>query len=57
MNVDQLRRGIEQLPGYGKLSYYERWTGSIAYNLIENGVISQDMLDQVQTILALHTNS
>jgi len=42
MTVDQLRRGIEALPpsAYDDMTYYERWTASIANTLLEAGVIS-----------------
>jgi hypothetical protein len=43
MSVDELRRGIEAIPeaDYLKLSYYERWIRSIAFNLLEKGVITE----------------
>jgi hypothetical protein len=46
MTVDELRRNIEGLgaDAYDKLSYYERWTHSIAQTLIQRGVISVDEL-------------
>src|SRR5262245_2956480 len=46
MNVDELRRNIEGLgaDAYDKMSYYERWTHSIAQTLIQRGVISVDEL-------------
>ncbi|MFZ5792323.1 MAG: ScnB-like protein [Pseudomonadota bacterium] len=45
-SVDELRNGIERLgaDAYEKLSYYERWTASIAWNLMQRGVISADEL-------------
>ena len=44
----QLRRGIESLATdvYERLSYYERWAGSIAINLVEQGMVTQEELDQ-----------
>ena len=44
----QLRRGIESLAPdvYERLSYYERWAGSIAINLVEKGMVTQEELDQ-----------
>lgn len=47
MTVDELRRGIESLDGnaYESLSYYERWTASIALILTEKGILSQDEID------------
>ncbi len=46
MNVDQLRRGIEELApaDYDRLSYYERWAASIADNMVRNGHITLDEL-------------
>lgn len=43
MNVDELRRGIEDLPpaDYDRLGYYERWTRSMAAILTEKGVFSE----------------
>ena len=47
MNVDELRRGIEDLKpaDYDRLGYYERWTLSMIRILIEKGAFSQDELD------------
>ena len=47
MNVDELRRGIEDLPSedYDRLGYYERWTRSMAAILTGKGVISEAELD------------
>ena len=44
----ELRRGIESLTVdvYNELSYYERWAGSVAFNLIEKGIVSREELDQ-----------
>ncbi len=46
MSVDELRRGIEAIPEdeYARLSYYQRWTRSIADNLLARGVISETEL-------------
>ena len=43
MSVDELRRGIEAIPepDYFRLSYYEKWTRSIADNLLRRGVITE----------------
>jgi hypothetical protein len=48
MTADELRRGIEDLGthDYNRLSYYERWTASIANVLIQKGVISIDELSR-----------
>ena len=47
MNVDELRRGIEDLPPweYDRLGYFERWTRSMAAILTEKGVIGEAELD------------
>ena len=47
MNVDELRRGIEDLSPaqYDRLGYFERWTRSMAAILTEKGVISEAELD------------
>lgn len=44
----QLRRGIESLDPdvYDKLSYYERWAGSAAINAIEQGLVTQQEIDE-----------
>jgi hypothetical protein len=43
LSVDELRRGIEAIPGddYHSLSYYQRWIRSITAILIEKGVITE----------------
>ena len=48
VSVDELRRAIEGLGNerYESLSYYERWAGSIAINLVEQGMVTQGELDQ-----------
>lgn len=45
-SVDELSNGIERLgaDAYAKLGYYERWTASIAWALMEHGVIDADEL-------------
>ena len=47
MNVDELRRGIEDLPpeDYDRLGYYERWTRSTTAILTEKGIFSAAELD------------
>ena len=47
MNVDELRRGIEDLSpaDYDRLGYYERWIRSTAAILTERGVFSEAELD------------
>lgn len=47
MRVDELRRGIEQLPpdAYDRLSYYERWISSISAILVEKGVFDKAELE------------
>lgn len=51
MNVDELRRGIEDLSpaDYDRLGYFERWTRSIAAILTEKGVLSKAELDAKMT--------
>ena len=43
VGVDELRRGIESLgpEAYDTLSYYERWTASMAAILVEKGILSE----------------
>ena len=43
----ELRDGIERLTpeDYASLSYYERWARSLAYALLDKGVITQAALD------------
>ncbi len=47
LRVDEMRRGIEQLPGdaYRDLSYYERWIASLAFNLVDKGILQQPEID------------
>lgn len=42
MTVDELRRGIEQLPAdeYERATYYERWLASMEAILLEKGVVT-----------------
>jgi hypothetical protein len=46
MTVDELRRGIEAIPEaeYHALSYYQRWTRSMAATLLRKGVIAPEEL-------------
>ena len=43
MNVDELRRGIEDMPPeeYERASYYERWLYSVEAVLKEKGVLDR----------------
>jgi nitrile hydratase subunit beta len=43
MTVDEMRRGIEAIPEaeYHRLTYYRRWTRSIADNLLRKGIITE----------------
>jgi len=43
MTVDELRRGIEEIPedDYHRLSYYQRWIRSIVATLLRKGVVSE----------------
>ena len=44
MTVDELRRGIEEIPeeAYLRLSYYQKWIRSITATLIRRGVLTAD---------------
>lgn len=46
MTVDELRRGIEEIPeaDYHRLSYYRRWIHSITDTLLRKGIITEDEL-------------
>lgn len=48
MTVDELRRGIEEIPEdeYQRLSYYQRWIRAMTANLLRKGVVSEDELRQ-----------
>lgn len=51
----ELRDGIEQLTpdDYERCSYYERWAKSLAYALVERGVITEQALaDRVAAVRA-----
>jgi hypothetical protein len=51
----ELRDGIEKLTpdDYDRCTYYERWAKSLAYALVERGVISEQALaDQVAAVRA-----
>lgn len=43
MTVDELRRGIEEIPEeeYLRMSYYQKWIRSITATLIRRGVIDE----------------
>lgn len=43
----ELRDGIERLDprDYDRLTYYERWAKSLAYTLLEKGVVTREQLD------------
>ena len=47
MNVDELRRGIEEMSpaAYEHASYYERWLYSVEHVLVEKGVIAAGDVD------------
>jgi nitrile hydratase len=47
MNVDEMRRGIESMPGdeYERASYYERWLFAVETILVEKGVLAPGELD------------
>ena len=44
MTVDELRRGIEEIPEdeYLRLSYYQKWIRSITSTLIRRGVLTAE---------------
>lgn len=44
MTVDELRRGIEEIPAdvYLRLSYYQRWIRSMTATLLRKGVVTED---------------
>ena len=44
--TDQLRRAIESLENYRDLSYYERWAAATEILLVENGVLTDDEIDE-----------
>lgn len=46
MTVDELRRGIEEIPedDYLRLSYYQKWIRSITATLIRRGVLRETEL-------------
>ena len=43
VTVDELRRGIEELPPklYDSLGYYERWIASLTNIMVEKGVLTR----------------
>ncbi len=43
MTVDELRRGIEEIPqdAYLRLSYYQRWIRSMTATLLRKGVLTE----------------
>jgi nitrile hydratase len=47
MNVDEMRRGIEEMPAaeYEAASYYERWLFTTERILTEKGVLAPGELD------------
>lgn len=47
ITVDELRRGIEQLPpeDYDNLTYYERWIRSLVDILVEKEVLDREELE------------
>jgi hypothetical protein len=44
--TDELRRSIESLEEYRKLSYYERWVAATEKLLVEKGVLTSDEIDE-----------
>lgn len=47
VTIDELRRGIEELPTklYDSLSYYERWIASLTNIMVEKGVLTRAEID------------
>jgi hypothetical protein len=48
VTVDELRRGIEELPPkvYDSLTYYERWIASLTDIMVEKGVLARAEVEQ-----------
>ena len=48
VTVDELRRGIEELPPelYDSLGYYERWIASLTNIMVEKGVLTRAEIEQ-----------
>jgi hypothetical protein len=48
VTVDELRRGIEELPPklYDSLTYYERWIASLTNIMVEKGVLTRAEIEQ-----------
>jgi Nitrile hydratase beta subunit len=48
MNVDELRRGIEDMPPeeYERATYYERWLWSVEANLTAKGLLEPGELER-----------
>ncbi len=42
------RRSVEQLghDAYERLNYYERWTATLARQMVDKGLLTQDEIDQ-----------
>jgi hypothetical protein len=45
-STDELRRAIESLDEYRKLSYYERWVAATEKLLVEKGVLTSEEIDE-----------
>lgn len=48
VTVDELRRGIEELPPklYDSLTYYEKWIASLTNIMVEKGVLTRAEIEQ-----------
>lgn len=60
MTVDELRRGIEDLPpdAYDAMSYYERWIHSIATIMTDRGVLTAAEIEaRVAEVKARHAEA
>jgi nitrile hydratase len=54
-NLDEFRRGIEHIAPahYLEASYYERWIESVAANLVEKGILSDEEIERRSAELAI----
>ena len=44
--TDELRRAIESLENYRKLSYYERWAAAAEKLLVEKDILTREEIDE-----------
>ena len=43
LTTDELRRGVESLPGHADMSYYHRWAASMTAICVERGTFTSEM--------------